>query len=71
MYVCICNAVTDTQIIEAQQNGLKTMAQITEHLGVGNCCGRCVETAKEVLAENSGVRKFIPQMAENPSLVPA
>ena len=61
MYVCICNAITDSQIIEAQQAGMTTMQQITEHLGVGNCCGRCVETAEEVLAENSGVHKYIPK----------
>jgi len=71
MYVCICNAVTDSQIIEAQQQGYRTLAEITAHLGVGNCCGRCLETAQEVLAENSGVRRFIPRMNEAPTLQPA
>ncbi|MCW8876880.1 MAG: (2Fe-2S)-binding protein [Kangiellaceae bacterium] len=70
VYVCICNAVTDSQIIEAQQAGLSTMKEITEHLGVGNCCGRCVETAEEVLAQNSGVQKYIPSF-DSPALVPA
>jgi len=63
--------VTDSQIIEAQQNGHKTMQEITRHLGVGNCCGRCVETAREVLEQNSGVQKFIPNFAENLEMVPA
>ena len=60
MYVCICNAITDNQIIEAQQNGHTTFKQITRLLGVGNCCGRCVSTAKEVMSDNK-VRKYIPQ----------
>ncbi|TQV85829.1 bacterioferritin-associated ferredoxin [Aliikangiella coralliicola] len=71
MYVCICNAVTDSQIIEAQQNGHTSMSAITKHLGVGNCCGRCVPTAKEILKENSEVRKYIPKFSDSPALVPA
>ena len=67
MYVCICNAITDTQIIEAQQNGHTTMEQITRHLGVGDCCGRCVSTAKEVLNDNK-VNMYIPQPMITPSL---
>jgi len=61
MYVCICNAITDKQIIEAQQNGYANMEQITRHLGVGNCCGRCVTTAQEVLNDNK-VNTYIPQL---------
>ncbi|MET1255460.1 (2Fe-2S)-binding protein [Aliikangiella maris] len=75
MYVCICNAVTDSQIKEAMHNGLTTFAEIQHHLGVGNCCGRCVDSAKAIVNEfsaqnqlttqnqviNSGVQKFIPQ----------
>ena len=69
MYVCICNAVTDSQILEAKESGLSTLEEITKHLGVGNCCGRCVETAEEVLAMNTGVQKFIPGN-DNPALLP-
>lgn len=71
MYVCICNAITDSQIIEAQQNGCTTLRDITRELGVGKCCGRCVETAREVLESNSGVQKYIPQFVTSPSLIPA
>jgi len=71
MYVCICNAVTDSDIIEAQNNGHTKLKDITRHLGVGNCCGRCVETAKEILTGATGVQKFIPKFTESPELVPA
>ena len=67
MYVCICNAITDNQIIEAQQNGHTTLKQITRLLGVGNCCGRCVATAKEVMSDNK-VHKYIPQPIIAPAL---
>lgn len=63
MYVCICNAITDSEILEAQQNGYTTLKQISQQLGVGNCCGRCVETAKEVLNQGAdAVQKYVPQM---------
>ena len=67
MYVCICNAITDSQIIEAQQQGHTSLEQITKQLGVGNCCGRCIETAKEVLNDNK-VNKYIPHQFSAPTL---
>jgi bacterioferritin-associated ferredoxin len=70
MYVCICNAITDTQIIEAQQQGHTSLEQITKQLGVGNCCGRCIETAEEVLNDNK-VHKYIPHTFATPTLAMA
>ena len=52
MYICICNAVTDSEIIQAHQSGKKTFKQISQHLGVGQCCGRCVNNAKQVIADS-------------------
>jgi len=60
MYVCICNAVTDSEIEAAYDQGHQTLDQITEALGVGNCCGRCVDTAKDVLSQCGGVQHFVP-----------
>ena len=70
MYVCICNAVTDNEIIEAQQQGYTSLEQITEHLGVGNCCGRCKPTANKLLNDNL-VHKYIPQHMPTPPLAMA
>ncbi len=64
MYICICNAITDSQIIEAAQNG-DTLRQITRKLGVGNCCGQCVVTAKELLDDIDQVKKYIPAINGN------
>ena len=52
MYICICNAVTDSEIIKAHREGKSTFKQISQHLGVGKCCGRCVNNAKQVIADS-------------------
>jgi len=49
MYVCICNAVTDHQIREAANQGIRSMEGLCEQLKVGSCCGRCSECARAVL----------------------
>jgi len=52
MYVCICNAVTDSQIRKAAENGVTFMRELGNELGVGRQCGRCACTAREILREN-------------------
>lgn len=51
MYVCICNAVTDHDIRKAAEAGCTTLAGLTMRTGAGACCGSCVESATQVLAE--------------------
>ncbi len=41
MYICICKAVTETQICEAIQRGLCTRREITACLKAGAGCGKC------------------------------
>ena len=41
MYVCVCKAVTDTQIREAAQGGARTLKDLRRELGVTRDCGRC------------------------------
>lgn len=49
MYICICNAITDRQIKEAVVNGAATLADLQFELGVATGCGRCAESAMELL----------------------
>nr|WP_237380238.1 bacterioferritin-associated ferredoxin [Cupriavidus sp. SW-Y-13] len=51
VYVCICNQVTDREIHGAVHLGVTTMDELAETLGVGTCCGRCRDCAKQVLCE--------------------
>jgi bacterioferritin-associated ferredoxin len=56
MYVCVCNAVTDSDIGSAVAEGCCTLRQLRDRLGVAACCGRCAGCAREVLEENLHAR---------------
>lgn len=52
MYVCICNAVAEHEIVEAIKDGVCTMAQLEETLLVATCCGKCRDDAIGCLERN-------------------
>ena len=49
MYVCICNAVTRSQVEECVHSGVSSLDELAFQLGVGAGCGRCRECAAECL----------------------
>ncbi len=51
MYICLCNAITDRQIIRAAELGARSTHDLSQDLGVGLGCGRCVSCAKALLVE--------------------
>jgi len=51
MFVCICNNVSERKIHEAARQGVSTLDELSEHLGVATGCGTCVEFARECLDE--------------------
>jgi bacterioferritin-associated ferredoxin len=51
MYICICNAITERQIIQAAEGGARTAHDLAHGLGVGLGCGRCTSCAKDLLVE--------------------
>jgi bacterioferritin-associated ferredoxin len=52
MYVCLCQNVTDTQIRQlVRTEGVSSMRELREHLGVATQCGKCGKCAKEVLRD--------------------
>ncbi len=51
MFVCVCNGVTDKQIIEAAEQGASTLQDLSDELNVATCCGRCASCAKKVLRD--------------------
>ena len=51
MYVCLCQAVTDTEIREAASGGACDIDGLSASLGVGACCGCCRETAQAIIDE--------------------
>ncbi len=56
MYVCVCNAVSDRQIREAVDQGARSLFEVQCQLPVGACCGRCEDTAKELVSEHLQAR---------------
>ncbi len=52
MYVCLCHSVTDTDIRHlVRTEGVTSMRDLREQLGVSTQCGKCARCAKEVLQE--------------------
>ena len=49
MYVCICNGVTDSQILQAVEEGATSIRELNKTLSVGNCCGKCTRVAREII----------------------
>ncbi|NOT10262.1 MAG: (2Fe-2S)-binding protein [Methylococcaceae bacterium] len=47
MYICVCKAVTDSQIITAIESGVCTRRKLTQCFGIGKDCGKC---NKDVIA---------------------
>ncbi|MBS0439000.1 MAG: (2Fe-2S)-binding protein [Proteobacteria bacterium] len=52
MYVCICNAVTESAIREAAAEGVCSMAELERRTGCAGSCGCCAEMAAQVLHES-------------------
>jgi bacterioferritin-associated ferredoxin len=63
MYICLCNAITDRQIVEAAHGGARTDEDLAHGLGVGLTCGRCRTCAKELLMET--LARMTPETAES------
>ena len=51
MYICICNAITDRQIVQAAEQGARSQDDLAQGLGVGLGCGRCTSCAVTLLQE--------------------
>lgn len=49
MFICICKAVTDSQIHAEVRRGNSSLDCIQERLGVGMTCGKCAEVANDVI----------------------
>lgn len=52
MYVCLCHNVTDADICQlVRTEGVCSMRELCQQLGVATQCGKCAKCAKEVLRE--------------------
>lgn len=51
MFVCICNGVTDRDIIEVASEGCRTINELTHRTGAGADCGGCLDMAEAILQQ--------------------
>jgi len=49
MYICICNAVNESAIRQAVDDGAKSFRDLSERTGCGTQCGSCIKLAREVM----------------------
>jgi len=57
MYVCICKQITCGQIRAAASEGIDSVRDLKERLGVASQCGKCAGCARGILeqARTSGL----------------
>ncbi|NOU20938.1 MAG: (2Fe-2S)-binding protein [Methyloglobulus sp.] len=70
MYVCVCKAVTDTQIKRAIDEGMCSRRELFKCLGVGGDCGKCNLQVKELLLGHNQ-NQTLMQNSANPSILAA
>jgi len=65
MYVCVCNAVTDSEVHSCLRDGARTLADLRQQLGVATDCGRCARYARALLKEhhNLNAQESCPPLA--------
>jgi bacterioferritin-associated ferredoxin len=63
MYVCLCKAVTDSQIERAVEQGAQDFATLQACLGVSTGCGRCRECAEGVMEQAVAKCACMPKVA--------
>ena len=49
MYVCICNAVTESTIERMIADGCNTFGEVQARTGCADCCGSCHEHVHDVV----------------------
>ncbi|MBE9202829.1 bacterioferritin-associated ferredoxin [Synechocystis salina LEGE 06099] len=49
MYICVCRGISDKQIEAAAQQGITSLEELSESMGVGADCGVCQGHACQVL----------------------
>jgi bacterioferritin-associated ferredoxin len=68
VYICICNAVTDSDIRRAAESGVRTLQELKASTACGSNCGQCLEMAGEILRETlQSQRSFLQVVRQNPA----
>lgn len=63
MYVCLCHAITDTQIKEAVSQGDMSLADVKKRLGVAAQCGKCAKMATQIIQKQVAIEPNFYEVA--------
>ena len=63
MIVCVCNALTETEVREAARKGARTPEAAYESLGCEPQCGCCLDYAQEIIDGQRGKRPQLRAVA--------
>lgn len=75
MYVCICNAVTESEIVSSVKKGNDNLDSVSVNLGVGMFCGSCVQVAKALIEgakgedQKNSPKRLGHSLTDHPSMV--
>jgi bacterioferritin-associated ferredoxin len=61
MYVCLCQAVTESEVHRAVREGTDTIERLREALGVNTGCGSCTEVVQRCADD---ARRELPALPE-------
>jgi bacterioferritin-associated ferredoxin len=64
VYVCICNGITQRDILEAADAGCRSVAELTMRTGCGANCGSCIDMAAEVLEQARAIELPLPVLSQ-------
>ena len=57
MYVCVCNAVTESQVLRAAEDGVRNLRGLQARLGIALECGRCASYAHGLIKGETRTNK--------------
>jgi NAD(P)H-nitrite reductase large subunit len=60
--VCVCNEVTESEILIALKNGAQSIADIQNKTKASTRCGKCLATVNQILEEYRMQRPTDPQL---------
>ncbi len=59
MYVCICRQITDHQIKDLCRDGVSSVTDLRDRLGVASECGKCGKLAQSIVKEYARSTPFV------------
>jgi bacterioferritin-associated ferredoxin len=67
MYICLCHSVTDADIREAVDSGVRTVRHLQLATRCSTGCGKCLEAAEQEMLCALEERQQMPRIIATPA----